>query len=54
MCKVSTVMTRIFADDANFLYTGDDTYDVSETSKIVSSELDTLSTWFNKSFFKFV
>ena len=37
-------MTRTFADDTN---TADDTYGVSETSKIVSSELDTLSTWFN-------
>ena len=42
MYKVSTVIKCVsFADDTNFLYTGDD---VSEMCKIVSSELDKLST----------
>ena len=40
---VSSLMKSIiFADDTNFLYTGND---ISEISKTVSKELDKLSSW---------
>ena len=45
MCKVSPLLKCIiFADDTNFLYTGDD---IAEICKTVSTELTKLSTWFN-------
>ena len=45
MGKVSPMMICIiFADDTNFLYTGDD---ILEICKTVSTELNKLSTWFN-------
>ena len=53
MCKVSPLLKCIiFADDTNFLYTGDDVAgddgdDVAEICKTVSTELAKLSTWFN-------
>ena len=44
-CKVSPMMKCIiFADDTNFLYTGDD---IAEICKTVSTQLDKLSTWLN-------
>ena len=39
----SLIKCRIFADDTNFLYTGND---ISEICKTVSKELDKLSSWF--------
>ena len=44
MHTVSSLMKcKIFADDTNFLYTGND---ISEICKTVSKELDKLSSWF--------
>ena len=44
MHRVSSLMKCIiFADDTNFLYTGND---ISEICKTVSKELDKLSSWF--------
>ena len=44
MHTVSSLMKCIiFADDTNFLYTGND---ISEMCKTVSKELDKLSSWF--------